>query len=319
MQKRKQLLFVIHGARSEHPGVRHLVQWVREKGHTVIPRITWERGDATFFAAEGAKKGVDVVVALGGDGTVNEAVNGLSGFDVPLGIVPLGTANDFARQAGIPFDLDHAMDVILRSEPVRIDTAELNGHRFLNVSTAGIGAEATAETPADAKEALGSLAYAITGVRKLIDLSPIRARIETPNSHTDVEFLVLAVGNARETGGGTIVTPRASVTDGLLDVCIVDPMPRRDFARLALRVRDGEHLHADGVRYFQVPWLRVSAERAITVNVDGEPRETTTLDYRSRPGDLLVHVARVPGTAAPADEVPGGFGRAPNAERRQPT
>jgi lipid kinase YegS len=296
MQKRKHLLFVIHGARAELPGVRHLVDWVREKGHTVDPRITWERGDAQRFAAAGAKDGVDVVVALGGDGTVNEVVNGLSGHDVALGIIPLGTANDFARQAGIPEDPDHAMDVILRRKAVRIDTAELNGHRFLNVSTAGIGAEATAETPVDAKEALGALAYAITGVRKLADLTPIKARVEAPDTDVELEFLVLAVGNGRVTGGGTMLTPRASVTDGLLDVCLVEPRARTDFARLALKFRSGEHVEAEGVRYLQVPWLRVTADRAITVNADGESRETETLEYRARAGDLLVHVKKIPGT-----------------------
>jgi hypothetical protein len=175
-------------------------------------RITFERGDAIRFAADGARHGADAVVALGGDGTVNEVVNGLSGFDVPLGIIPLGTANDFARQAGIPSDPDHAMDVILRRKPVRIDSAELNGRRFVNVSTAGIGAEATAETPADAKEALGALAYAITGVRKLVDLTPTRARVEAPELDIDVEFLVLAVGNARVTGGGTVLTARVALS-----------------------------------------------------------------------------------------------------------
>ena len=296
MQKAKHLLFVIHGARSELPGVRHVVQWVREKGHVVDPRITWERGDATRFAADGVARGVDVVVAFGGDGTVNEVVNGLTGSDVPLGIVPLGTANDFARQADIPLDTDHAMDVILRKAPVRIDTAELNGHRFLNVSTAGVGAEATAETPADAKEALGALAYAITGVRKLADLTPTRARIEAPDTVLDVEFLVLAVGNTRTTGGGTMLTPRASVTDGLLDVCLIEPRAARDLARLALRFRRGEHVDAPGVHYLQVPWLRVLPDRVITVNVDGEPQESRALHYKARPGDLLVHVGRMPGT-----------------------
>ena len=298
MQKRKHLLFVIHGARSELPGVRHLVEWVREKGHTVDVRVTWERGDATGFAADGARQGADVVVALGGDGTVNEVVNGLAGFDVPLGIIPLGTANDFARQAGIPLDTDHAMDVILRRKPVRIDTAELNGHRFLNVSTAGIGAEATAETPAEAKEALGALAYAITGMRKLADLTPTRARVEAPELDIEVEFLILAVGNGRMTGGGTMLTPRASVSDGLIDICLVEARARTEFARLALRFRRGDHVDSDGVRYLQAPWLRVTADRPMTVNVDGESREARTLEYRARPADLLVHVRRIPGTEA---------------------
>jgi lipid kinase YegS len=288
--KAKHLLFVIHGARAELPAVRRLIDVVRAAGHTVTPRITWSRGDAVNFVLEAARDGVDAVVALGGDGTVNEALNGLSRHDVPLGIIPLGTANDFARQTGIPLDPDAALELILRDDPVRIDSGELNGRRFLNVSTAGIGAEATAATPADAKDALGALAYAITGARKLIDLEPIKARFSAPGLEMESIFLVLAVGNGRATGGGTLLTPKASLTDGLLDVCIVDARPRRDLARLALRFRKGQHVGRPGVHYHQLPSLRVIAERPIIVNVDGEPTTVTTLDYRARPSDLRVYI-----------------------------
>ena len=290
--KAKHLLFVIHGARAELPAVRRLIDRARAAGHTVTPRITWTRGDAANFALSGAREGVDTIVALGGDGTVNETLNGLSSHDVPLGIIPLGTANDFARQAGIPLDPDAALDLILGEEPVRIDTGELNGRRFLNVSTAGIGAEATAQTRAESKEALGSLAYAITGVRKLVELQPVAARFSGPGLELETTFLVLAVGNGRSTGGGTLLTPKASLFDGLLDVCVVEPRARREFARLALRFRKGLHLGQKGVHYLQLPSLRVGAARPITVNVDGETTTVTTLNYQARPGDLRVHIRR---------------------------
>lgn len=296
MRTRKHFVFVIHGARAELVSLRHLVEWVRQKGHHVQARVTWEAGDARAFAVEGAARGADAVVALGGDGTVNEVLNGLSGTDVPLGIIPVGTANDFARQVGIPTnDVDHAMDVILRRKPRRIDTLELNGRRFLNVSTAGVGAETTAETPPEAKASLGALAYAISGVRKLADLSPQRAKFSGPGFELDAEFLVFAVGNARATGGGTEITPRASVTDGLLDLCVVEAMPRREFVRVVSRLRKGEHLEDAGVHYRQLPWVRILGKEPITVNLDGETSELQRLDYRARPKDLLVHVKRLPG------------------------
>src|SRR6476660_2045817 len=172
----KHIKLIVHGARADRADVRHLIQWVRDKGHFVEPLATFEAGEATVLAADAARRGVDVVAAAGGDGTVNEVVNGLDGFDVPLGIIPLGTANDFARQVGIPADADHAMDVILQRKPRRLDTASLNGRRFLNVSTGGVGAEATAETPAEIKESLGPIAYAIAGVRKLADFRAHHAR-----------------------------------------------------------------------------------------------------------------------------------------------
>jgi lipid kinase YegS len=293
--KRKELMLIIHGQRADQEALRHLVSWVRDKGHAVDPRVTWEQGDGIRFAREGAARGVDAVVAVGGDGTVNEVVNGLDGSDVPLGIIPFGTANDFARQVGIPpDDPDHAMDVILRRAPRTIDTGELNGRRFLNVSSGGVAAEATAETPAEAKEQLGPLAYAITGVRKLAELEPRRAHITAPDVELEFEFLLFAVGNARTTGGGSRITPRARVTDGLLDVCLIGAMPRPDFAKLLLRIKKGEHLDGDGVRYLQVPSITIAADGPVAVNVDGESSEATTLSYRARPNDLRIHIPRLP-------------------------
>ena len=295
MSSGRHYAFIMHGARADLPEVRHLVSWVRDKGHRVDPRVTWEKGDAARFAGEAAALGVDAVVAVGGDGTVNEVVNGLAGHDVPLGIIPLGTANDFARQAGIPLDADHAMDIILRRNPVRIDTGEVNGRRYLNASVGGVGAETTAETPAESKESLGSLAYAITGMRKLAGLTPRAMCFRGPGIDLKVDCLVFAVSNTRSTGAGTQITPRACVTDGLLDVCIVEAMGRTEFVSLGLRLRRGEHLGEEGVHYFQLPSLTIDSDEAIVVNVDGEPSEERHLEYRVRPGDLLVHVARLPG------------------------
>lgn len=288
---------ILHGARAGFPELRHLVSWVRAKGHRITPHVTWERGDATRFARNAAEHGVDAVIAAGGDGTVNEVVNGLAGFDVPLGIIPVGTANDFARQVGIPLDADHAMDVILRRAPVRIDTLEMNGRRFLNVSTGGVGAEATAETRPDAKESLGMLAYAVTGARKLRELMPRRLRVRAPGFEYDGEVLLFAAGNARLTGGGVAITPRASVTDGLLDFCLVEALPRAEFARLALRIRNGEHLGHPAVRYAQLPAVGVEGVEPISVNVDGEPCGERVLEYGVRKADLLLHVVRLPGEA----------------------
>jgi len=186
------------------------------------------------------------------------------------------------------------MDVVLRQPPRTIDTAELNGRRFLNVSSGGVAAEATAETPTEAKEQLGPLAYAITGVRKLADLQPRRAHITGPGVDLECEFLIFAVGNARSTGGGTRITPRALVTDGLIDLCIIEAMPRGDFAKLLLRVKKGEHLDEARVRYHQLPSVTIAADGPVTVNVDGESSEATTLSYRARSGDLRIHVPHLP-------------------------
>lgn len=295
METSRHFGFIVHGARAEQPEVRHLVSWVRDKGHRVDVRVTWEQGDGAALAHEAAERGVGTVVAVGGDGTVNEVINGIAGLDVALGVIPLGTANDFARQVGIPLDADHAMDIILHRNPVRIDTGEVDGRRFLNASVGGVGAEATAETAAESKDALGMFAYAITGVRKLAALSARAMRFRGPDFSKDCECLGFTVGNTRSTGGGTLIAPRASVVDGLLDLCIIEAMPRSDFVALAMRLRRGEHLGEQGVAYVQLPCVTIEGDGPITVNVDGEPMEAQRLEYRVRALDLLVHLAHLPG------------------------
>jgi len=295
MAVRKHLTYIVHGARADRPELRQMVSWVRQRGHAVEVHVTWNAGDAEVIAAEAADRGTDVVIACGGDGTLNEVVNGLDGRDVPLGVVPLGTANDFARQTGIPEDANHAMDVILRRKPVRIDTASMNGRRFLNVSTGGVGAEATAETPADAKASLGPLAYAITAVRKLAGNEVRHASFSSAGFDLEVDFMAFAVGSARVTGGGTMMTPDASVTDGLLDLCVIETMARRDFAKISLRVKRGEHVGLPGIHYAQLPWLKVTGTEPLSVNLDGEGVQVQVCDYRARRGDLLVHVLHLPG------------------------
>ncbi len=328
--QRPTYALVIHGSRAGDEGLRAAIESARARGVRIRPRVTFELGDAATFAREEAAAGVAAVVAVGGDGTVNEVLNGLAGIDVPMGIVPLGTANDFARQVAIPDDAEHALDLILRGEPVRLDTAELNGRRFLNVSAGGIGAEATAETGAAAKAALGPLAYALTGLRKLVTLDTHRLRLVAPGLEREHDALLFFVGNARESGGGMPVTPLASANDGLLDVCVVEAEGRADLARLALAIRRGEHVGEAGVHYYRVPWVDVTADTEIYVNVDGEPVRATELRYRARPGDLLIHLpppgatdavaearADAPGERAePAAERPAIERRAADPDRR---
>ena len=107
---------------------------------------------------------------------------------------------------------------------------------------------------------------------------------------------MFAVGLTRASGGGTLVTPKASVTDGLLDVCIVESMGRGDFARLLLKIKRGEHLGEEGVHYVQLPWVTIESKKTLSVNVDGETSDAQKLDYRSRAKDLWVHLVKLPGT-----------------------
>lgn len=262
--------------------LREAIAELRDRGHQVRPRLTFERGDAARFARRAGRSGADVVLSAGGDGTLNEVVNGLMGVDWTgrVGIVPMGTANDFAAGMGIPGDPSEAVRVALEGRKVAVDVPRVNRRYFVNVSTGGFGAVATEETPSDTKKLLGPWAYVITGVKKFAELRPSMARFETPAGLAyEGEMMLFAVGNAKRTGGGTMLTPRAEFGDGQLDVLVVPAMPRMDFLSLLPDLRAGTHVDHPGVHYFRTERLVVESDETLSVNADGEALRGRRFEY----------------------------------------
>jgi hypothetical protein len=151
---------VKQGANQE---LRDAVAAARENGHEIDVRVTWEAGDSGLFAAQAAKEGIDTVIAGGGDGTVNEVLNGLAQADgntSALGVIPLGTANDFARSAGIPLQLEAALRVAVETEPVAVDVGRSGDRAFMNVATGGFGTEVTVNTDPKLKRMGHEIAHA---------------------------------------------------------------------------------------------------------------------------------------------------------------
>ncbi len=273
--------------------IRESVRRLRAEGHEVRPQLTFEEGDATRFARSAADGGADVVIAAGGDGTVNEVVNGLmaGGAATRLAIVPMGTANDFALGMDVPQAVSEAFSVAVSGSRREVDVARLNERYFVNVSTGGFGATATEETPSDAKRLLGPWAYVITGVRKFSSLRPSHVTFDTPEERAfEGEVMLFAVGNAKRTGGGSMLTPRAEFRDGKLDVMIVPAMARMDFVALLPDLRAGTHVDNPSVLYFRTTALEVSSDEDLSVNVDGEPIRGTHFRYSLADSPLTLMV-----------------------------
>jgi diacylglycerol kinase (ATP) len=279
--------------------LRSAVERMRSQGHDVVGLVTFEAGDAERFAHEATAAGVDLILAAGGDGTLNEVVNGIfsaaagkSAEELPaLGIIPLGTANDLANTLEVPVDIDAAVAHALRGQQRKVDVARINDRYFLNVSTGGLGAEATEEAPERAKRVIGVFAYLAQGVRKFASLTPSTARFTTAGEVVyDGDFLLFAVGNGRRTGGGNWLTPRAEMDDGLLDLCIVLPTSHGEFLRLLPDLRSGGHLEHDRIIYRQLPSIEIQATGPanLSVNADGEPLEYRTFRYTVEAGALRV-------------------------------
>ncbi len=273
--------------------LRAAVERVRAAGHQVRVRTTRAGGDARRLARGVARAGAELVVAAGGDGTVNEVVSGIavSGRWPRLGIVPLGTANDFARGSGIPLDPGAALEAALEGRASVIDIACVNRRHFINVSTGGFGASATAEASRGLKRRLGALAYVVSGARRLIAMMPERARFVADGEIVhDGAFVFFAVANSGRTGGGTRIAPRADAGDGRLDITVVTTTSRLDFLSLLPDLRAGTHLESPDVLYLRARRFEVRSEAALSVNVDGEPMSARRLAYSLHPHALELMV-----------------------------
>ena len=282
--KSKRVHLILNGKVAANDALSASVARQRAAGHRIEVRVTSEKGDARRFASE-AEEG-DLVVAAGGDGTLNEILHGLMDLSEAarpiLGIVPLGTANDFATGCGIPRDPKKALALCMRGEAVLIDVGKANDHWFINAASSGFGAQITATTSPELKRLLGPAAYTVMGAILAINLHHYQGKLSLPDREITGSGPVAIVGNGRQTGGGIQVAPLARIDDGLLDVLVV-----RQISPTALlaAARELQQLPPDGqyISYWQTPWLEVHPEEAIPVNLDGEPLRFSTVRYEAVP------------------------------------
>lgn len=288
MSERKALL-ILHGKQALNEQVRAAVEARRAAGWELAVRLTWEAGDAQRLVGEALAAGYRRLVAGGGDGTLRDVTQALADAQSPCSLVllPLGTANDFARAAGVPLEPAAALDLL--DVPARpIDLGEVDGEVFLNMATGGFGSQVTANTSEDLKKVLGGVAYLFTGLSRFAELSAAYGELQGPDFHWHGELLALGIGNGRQAGGGHELCPQALADDGLLDVSIL-PAPQDLVGTLKNLLAGGMAIDKLFVRT-RLPWVEIKASRGLDINLDGEPLQGDRLRFEVRPAALQVHL-----------------------------
>ena len=235
---------------------------------------------------------VDRVIVGGGDGSLNAAVPALLATGLPLGVIPLGTANDFARTLGIPLDPHRAAQVVAAGNIKRVDVAEANGHPFLNVASIGFGVDLTRAVTRDSKRRWARFGYAVAGWRVLSRLRPFTAEI-THGGQVHISRTVhVAIGNGRHYGGGMVVDEQAWLDDGRLHTFSLEVDHWWRLLRLLPALRKGTHGTWTEVRTMTGEEVMVRTRRSRSVNTDGEITTRTPLTVRVRPAALGVFVPK---------------------------
>lgn len=232
--------------------------------------------------------GVDLVIVGGGDGTMNAAAHGVLETGLPVGILPMGTANDLARTLSIPATLADAARVIAKGHMRKIDIGEVNGHLFFNVASIGLAVDLARRLTPTAKRRWGRLAYALAALQTLLRARPFRATIVTKEGEIRVKTLQIAVGNGRHYGGGSIVEASAAIDDRHLDLYSLE---LSSVWRLALMLRDfrrGSHGLWREVRTHRCVEFEVRTRRPRPVNTDGDLVTFTPAYFSIRPAALTV-------------------------------
>ncbi|DBA94999.1 TPA: hypothetical protein ACH3X1_002521 [Trebouxia sp. C0004] len=249
----RQLFVLLNGKKSSDRHLRAAVKHLRDEGHQVDVRVTWEQADTERYVAEAMASGtVDAIVAAGGDGTVNEVASALVKLDAPeslsMAVIPMGTANDFATSIGLPEDPWEALQLCTMDTAQPIDVGLVNDKVFMNMATGGFGTEVTVKTDPKMKQQLGGAAYIITGLTSFNSIASKQAMLEGPAVCTVKKAVNLyQVSNPQQAPPPEYQTTEASSTDHTSDE---NPSTsNRQAAPNANRhklVPDGQVLHVQG-------------------------------------------------------------------------
>lgn len=231
----------------------------------------------------------EYVLVAGGDGTVDSIVNAMArqGISLPIGILPVGTANDFSKFLGIPFDIGEACKQIIGSKVTTIDLGSINDKYFVNVASTGLFTDVSQKTDVNLKNTIGKLAYYLKGLEELPNFRPLKVKITSEEVNFDGTMYLMLIFNGKTAGGFNLAT-RADATDGMLDIIIFKAVQIYELIPLFIKLFMGEHLDSDKVIYFKTDRLHIESSEDIVTDIDGEKGPDFPLDIKCIKGGLKI-------------------------------
>ncbi|MEO6893371.1 MAG: diacylglycerol kinase family protein [Ktedonobacteraceae bacterium] len=265
---------------------------LRQHGWKVDLKLTQAAGDASVLARKAVEQGANVVVSVGGDGTINEVIQELAGSETALGVLPGGTVNVWAREVGIPLDYAGAHEILLHGQTRRIDLGSVNGRYFLLMAGVGLDGEVAhvMETNKKSIKRLGYLGYLLLGTWVGLGYPSFNARLHMNKRSVRIRALQITVGNTQLYGGTVKFTWQAKCDDGLLDVCVVrkQNMLGRLVVLWDFLLRRKQR--RQWVRYETCRSVEVHTRDPLPIQLDGDAAGYTPATFTVMPGALKVIV-----------------------------
>ena len=242
----------------------------QDKGYQIVPyRI--QKGKGIEEAFDIIDEYYRYILIAGGDGTVDSVVNVMKarGIDLPIAILPVGTANDFATFLKMPRDVKKACKVILSTKPTPVDIGKINNKYFINVASSGLFTDVSQKTDLNLKNTIGKLAYYIKGFEELPNFRKLKVKLKAKELEYEGEMYLILVFNG-QTAGGFKLANRADARDGYLDVIMIKAVQIYEMLPLFIKILRGEHLDSDKVIYFKTNDIIIESNEDIVTDIDGE-------------------------------------------------
>lgn len=291
----KKAMLIVNPSSGKEEALEHVERIeniLADKGYNVNVAQTEKELDATIYCQNACKDEFDLVVSLGGDGTLHETINGMvdQKHRPMLGIIPLGTVNDFARALDIPLDVEKAIDILKSDRSKEVDIGRFNDQYFVNIVAAGAIAEATYEVKPEQKTKFGPLAYLMEGMKTISNNSSYPIRMEYDGKVWEGDSFLFLAALTNSAGGFEKLSPEAKVNDGKIHCYIVTEVNMIRLASIVSAILRGELKKEKDVEYFKADHIKLSSEEDLVTNVDGEEGDSLPVELSVLPSHIRVVV-----------------------------